>query len=453
MAEKIRTSTASKIQLSSMKLTRLLPRSAFLRTALVIGLVIGLSQALALWFFARNAYSPGIQEYAQLTALQADTASRHNWLNREMVKRIGDATGITLKQSVPVGKRSLPFLSRQVVVHFHDAVESLLKEPVDVRYEDSRPPVLWVSAPSFNGHWLRVPMDFFRDYDRYLLLAWGVTAPLLAIVGGLLIASGLTRSLRRLRNMARRVARGEQVAAIKGSSIAEIDAVIGAFNHMTDALFQAQQDRDLLLAGVSHDLRTPLTRLRLAVEFMEEEVTRADMIGDIEDMDAILDQFITFVRDGADELPQEINFNQLIEETVQKYGGNVRLTLAEDLPSLLLKPVTMRRLLLNLLANGMQYGKPPIDISTVVQEREVELRVRDHGTGIKEEDRERLLQPFVRGDAARTASGGSGLGLAICQRIVDMHHGHLRLANHPDGGMVAIVRLPLAWVGRNEGRV
>src|SRR5690606_26012674 len=104
-----------------MKSPRLLPRTFFFRIALIIGLVIGLSQALALWFFARNAYSPGIQEYAQLTALQVDTARRNGWLNRDLVERIGDATGITLEASVPVGKRALPFLSRQVVTRFHDA--------------------------------------------------------------------------------------------------------------------------------------------------------------------------------------------------------------------------------------------------------------------------------------------------------------------------------------------
>lgn len=424
-----------------MKLPRLLPRTFFFRIALIIGLVIGLSQALTLWFFARNAYSPGIQEYAQLTVLQAQTASRHGWFNQEMVKRIGDATGITLETHVPVQQRPLPFMSRQVVNRFHDDVEALLKEPVDVRLEESRPPVLWVSAASFQGHWLRVPMDFFRDYDRYLLLAWGVTAPLFAIIGGLLIASGLSRSLRRLQAMARRVAKGETVPAIKGSSIAEIDAVIGAFNHMTDSLEQAQKDRALLLAGVSHDLRTPLTRLRLAVELMHDDVLRDGMVGDIGDMDAILSQFIAFVRDGAEEAPVATDLNAAIEEMAQKYGDKVSLTLA-PLPLLLLKPVTLRRLLLNLFSNGMKYGSPPIDVHTRLLDDQVELRLRDHGPGVPEADLERLLRPFERGEAARTSSG-SGLGLAIVKRVVDLHHGSVRLANHPDGGLMVIIRFPL----------
>lgn len=424
-----------------MRLSWFLPRSAFLRIALIIGLVIGLSLALALWFFARNAYSPGIQEYAQLTALQADTASRQGWQNRLMVKRIGDATGITLQPSAPVVKRSLPFLSRQVVTRFHDDVQGLLGEPVEVRLENSRPPVLWVTADSFKGHWLRVPMDFFRDYDRYLLLAWGVTTPLLAILGGLLIASGLTRSLRRLRRVAEKVASGQKTKPLHGSSIAEIDAVISAFNHMTATLDQAQKDRVLLLAGVSHDLRTPLTRLRLAVELMEEQLMRDGMVSDIEDMDAILTQFIAFVRDGSDEPAQACDLNAIIEDSTRKYEALTQLTLT-DLPPLQLKPVTLRRLLLNLINNGMKYGKAPIDISTYTLGHEVELRVRDHGTGIDLADSLRLLEPFARGEQARTGSG-SGLGLAIVKRIVDMHHGRIELSNHADGGLEVVIRLPV----------
>src|SRR5690606_16699472 len=177
-----------------------------------------------------------------------------------------------------------------------------------------------------------------------------------------------------------------------------------AFNHMTDSLEQAQKDRALLLAGVSHDLRTPLTRLRLAVELMHDDVLRDGMVGDIGDMDAILSQFIAFVRDGAEEAPVATDLNAAIEEMAQKYGDKVRLTLA-PLPLLLLKPVTLRRLLINLFSNGMKYGRPPIDISTRLLDDQVELRLRDHGPGVAEADLERLLRPFERGEAARTSSG------------------------------------------------
>ena len=105
-------------------------------------------------------------------------------------------------------------LSQPVVSRFREEVQERLREPVTVKLEDSRQPVLWVNAPSFQGQWLRVPMEFFRDYDRYLLLGWGVTVPLLAIIGGLLIARGLNLPLRRLARVALKVGRGEAVLSL-----------------------------------------------------------------------------------------------------------------------------------------------------------------------------------------------------------------------------------------------
>ena len=334
-------------------------------------------------------------------------------------------------------------LSQPVVSRFREELEERLNETVTVRLEDSRQPVLWVSAPSFEGRWLRVPMEFFRDYDRYLLLGWGVTVPLLAIIGGLLIARGLNLPLRRLARVALKVGRGEAVPVLDTTiGPEEIQTVNTAFNRMASDLQQAQRDRALLLAGVSHDLRTPLTRLRLSAEFMQDEELAKGIIEDIEDMDAILDQFISFIRDGADEQPDFENLNALIHEVAGKYPAEqIRFALA-DLPRLMLKRLTVKRMLANLIGNALKYGASPVDIRTAVSDNVVVLSVRDHGKGVREEDIPLLLQPFSRGEKARTLSG-SGLGLAIVKRIVDMHHGEIRLANHEHGGLLVEIRFPV----------
>lgn len=166
------------------------PRTAFVRSAIVVGLVIGISQALTLWFFARNAYLPGIREYARLTVLQAELAfSSSGEEDARLAQRLAGATSIEVATPDNLHQGTV-LLSQPVVSRFREEVQERLREPVTVKLEDSRQPVLWVNAPSFQGQWLRVPMEFFRDYDRYLLLGWGVTVPLLAIIGGLLIARG-----------------------------------------------------------------------------------------------------------------------------------------------------------------------------------------------------------------------------------------------------------------------
>lgn len=409
----------------------------------MVGLVVGFSQALALWFFARNAYLPGIREYADLTALYAELTFADE-TDPAMLDRFRSATGIGDTATLRIRHQGRSLLSGPVIERFREELEERLGETATVLLEEDRKPILWVSAPSFGDRWVRVPMNFFRDYDRYVLLSWGVTAPLLAMLAGLVIARGLNRPLKRLAQVARIVGRGEPVPALDDrAGPREINEVSRAFNQMTRALHRAQQDRALLLAGVSHDLRTPLTRLRLSAEFLHDAELREGIIGDIEEMDAILEQFITFIREGADEEPEPVSLNVLVDEVSQRFDEQELRVHAGHVPPLMLKRLTFKRLISNLVTNAFKYGAAPVEVSTGVEQGQVVLRVRDHGAGIDEADVPRLLEPFTRGEEARTSSG-TGLGLAIVRRILDMHHGTLQLANHPQGGLEVVVRLPLS---------
>ena len=422
---------------------KLLPRTAFARSAVVVGLVIFLTQVLTLWFFARNAYLPGIREYSRLTLLQAELSIYEETRDAEAARRLGEVSGILMATPPEAEDSQVPLISRPVVNSFRAEIEELFGEAVNIRFEDSRRPVLWINTPSFQGQWLRVPMTFFRDYDRYLLVGWGVTVPLFAVIAGLLIARGLNRPLKRLEQVAAVVGRGDPVPPLNDrNGPEEINAVNRAFNRMTRELAQAQRDRALLLAGVSHDLRTPLTRLRLSAEFIDDEELSEGIIGDIEDMDAILEQFIGFIRDGADEMASYEDINDLVEDVCSKFDGPELQVALRRVPRLMLKRLTFKRLLTNLMTNATKYGAPPVRVSTRLAGQDVVLTVRDHGPGMPEADIPTLLQPFSRGEKARTVTG-SGLGLAIVKRVVDMHHGQVKLANHPDGGLEVEIRLPV----------
>lgn len=422
---------------------KLLPRTAFARSAVVVGLVIFLTQVLTLWFFARNAYLPGIREYSRLTLLQAELSIYEETRDAEAARRLGEVSGILMATPPEAEDSQVPLISRPVVNSFRSEIEELFGEPVNIRFEDSRRPILWINTPSFQGQWLRVPMTFFRDYDRYLLVGWGVTVPLFAVIAGLLIARGLNRPLKRLEQVAAVVGRGDPVPPLNDrNGPEEINAVNRAFNRMTRELAQAQRDRALLLAGVSHDLRTPLTRMRLSAEFIDDEELSEGIIGDIEDMDAILEQFIGFIRDGADEVASYEDINDLVEDVCSKFDGPELHVQLRRVPRLMLKRLTFKRLLTNLMTNATKYGAPPVHVTTRLAGQDVVLTVRDHGPGIPDADIPTLLQPFSRGEKARTVTG-SGLGLAIVKRIVDMHHGQVKLANHSGGGLEVEIRLPV----------
>lgn len=437
-------------------LLRFAPKTSFTRSALLVGLVVFITQVLTVWFFARNTYLPGIREYSHLTLLQAELSFQEDTKDPEAAERLGELSGIRLGTPPDRDNANVPWYITPVVRSFRKELESIFKEPVTVRFEDMRRPVLWITAPSFEQQWMSVPMTFFRDYDRYFIVGWGVAVPLFAILAGLLLARGLNRPLKRLEQVAMVVARGDSVPPLDANAgTVEFNAVNHAFNRMTAELAQAQRDRTLLLAGVSHDLRTPLTRLRLTAEFIGDEELASGIIQDIEDMDAILEQFIGFIRDGTDEVASFESLNELIVEVCERYSHeDVRLALVE-LPRLMLKPLTMKRLITNLVTNAFKYGQPPVEVSTQVTQQEVVMTVRDHGKGVAEENLSSLLQPFSRGEKARTESG-SGLGLAIVQRIVAMHHGSLHISNHVEGGLQVMIRLPVmgqfiqpeAWAAR-----
>jgi two-component system osmolarity sensor histidine kinase EnvZ len=218
---------------------------------------------------------------------------------------------------------------------------------------------------------------------------------------------------------------------------------------MAEDVEQAGQERELMLAGVSHDLRTPLTRLRLSLELMpgDNDLT-AGMVRDIEDMDAILDQFLAFIRDGRDEEIEEVDLGDLVREVVAPYNSpeeQIRLCL-EPIPPFALRRISLKRLLANLIGNAMHHAGNGVEVAAYVSGDSgapyVVLSVLDRGAGIDESELEGIFNPFIRGDRARSGKG-TGLGLAIVKRIAAMHGGNVELRNRSGGGLEARVRLPL----------
>jgi two-component system osmolarity sensor histidine kinase EnvZ len=206
----------------------------------------------------------------------------------------------------------------------------------------------------------------------------------------------------------------------------------------------------LLLAGVSHDLRTPLARLRLGMEMREQDdAMRAGMVADIEDMDRIIGQFLDFARTDHEAARERGDPNALVAQCVERYakaGRDVRFV-AKSAGDVALKPTAFSRLMSNLIDNALAYGAPPVDVTTYTDGGCFVVDVADRGPGIPHAEVERLKQPFTRASFARSnPSGvaGAGLGLAIVDRIARMHAGSFDLLPREGGGTIARVALPIA---------
>lgn len=239
-----------------------------------------------------------------------------------------------------------------------------------------------------------------------------------------------------------------------------------AFNQLFTTLNQAQKERTIMLAGISHDLRTPLTRMRLTAEMLPDDFFREGLIYDIEDMDAILEQFISFMKDGSDEPVHLTHLDVIFNEIMVQFAPMKFVYHSELNKAVPVRPLSIKRLVINLVNNANRYGKPPIYLSAtiepvftdadivedteVISESEVNkeaqeqlvICVRDCGDGVAEDQLERIMQPFERGETARTTQG-SGLGLAIVNRITRLHHGTVEAINHPEGGLEVCIRIPL----------
>lgn len=423
------------------------PRSSVMRTTLVVGIVVLVSQVLSIAFFWQNLYLPEIRQHAHTSAL------------RLQLLRDAEATG---SPSAAEADAALLKFGNMVVVRdpasfpdprdkwfaeiftdrFQQQVRTELGHPVQVYFQFKPVPRLWISAPTQTPMWVSEELSFIQQYSPGIIIGWVLGVPLMSIMAIVVLARQLNRPLKRLQLAAIRVGRGlhsTQLDVYSGPT--EIRAVNRAFNLMTQQIQQAERERTVMLAGISHDLRTPLTRMRLTAEMMSDRDMAHGMIADVEDMDAILDQFIAFMRDGSEEKRELVDLNGLLMDVAQQFEHQIEVRVeAGDIPPLLLRRLSFKRLLANLVQNACRYGSGPVELRTESSGGQVLLHCRDHGPGIDPARVQDLMEPFQRGEQART-SQGSGLGLAIVARIVRQHNGRMTLTNHPEGGLHIQIRL------------
>ena len=308
---------------------------------------------------------------------------------------------------------------------------------------------LWVS---FNigqdDFWVVIPKVHVEVHFPWQWLGWGALVLLLSLGGGYLLAARINRPLSLLVNAANRLRNGEQPEKLPEESVTELREVSSTFNKMATALAELDAERTLILAGVSHDIRTPLARLRLAVEMLPDESCdslKNGMIEDIADMDNIIHQFLDFVRGVEGEPTQLIDINSLLQglhDRQSRAGRDLVVQMAATY-AIPIRPLAMQRLLDNLVGNAYAYGHGQVRVASQILNDAIVISVFDNGPGIPESHLEKLLRPFERLDTARSNAGGSGLGLAIAERIAKLHHGKLELINRPEGGLEARLTLPI----------
>ena len=426
------------------------PRSAFGQTVFFVGALLLINQIVSYITVTLYVFKPTFEQVNLMLAKQVKTVFI-DWeegveVNREISDKFFEITGIevmTQRQAYLNGldkAKEYSLLSK--------SMSEQLNGSARVRISQGDPVVYWVEAPQAPGYWVRVPLTGFSETKMEFLVFYLSSIGFLSVLGGWWFARHLNRPLKALQTAAGRVGVGDFSTRLVERGSTEVVEVTKAFNQMSKGIAELENDRRLLMAGVSHDLRTPLTRIRLATEMMsdEEDYLKEGIIDDIEDMNAIIDQFIEYLRHhhSGEMHPEDIN--SLVSEVVhaeQQHQREINLFAAETLPRVIMNTVALKRVVTNMIENAIRYSDEAIDVSTAYNPRKkmVIVTVKDRGPGIPEAELETVFEPFKQGDQAR-GSEGSGLGLAIIKRIVATHGGTVKLRNRKEGGLSAEVYLP-----------
>lgn len=298
-------------------------------------------------------------------------------------------------------------------------------------------------------HWIVLPgLLPAREFSGAWLVA-SLSCVALALVGALLIQRHLHRPLADVVQAARTLAGGATPPALAEEGPTEVATLAASFNHMAASLAQTERERALMLAGISHDLRTPLTKLRLGVEILREQTEPAlvaSMTRSVEEMDAIVGQFLAFARDGEGEAATAGDVVALVREIAAACADHGQaMTLALDAtPVVHMQREALRRAIVNLIENAFRHGRAPVRLRTGTVMGWARIDVEDCGPGIASVDIEAVKQPFRRAGNARDGAPGSGLGLAIVERIARQNGGRLELSRADTNGLRASLLLPAA---------
>jgi len=427
------------------------PRTLLWRSVLLIAALLSVAHLAWLQIFRASEIEPRALQAAQqvvsvvnLTraALVTADASRRFALLDELAQR----EGIQVYAGDPA--EAVPALPDRPFLRIMESqLRQRLGSQTRLTLEREGVSGVWVSFRiDADEYWVSLPRSRIEGNEPLRWIGWGALVLALAVIGAFLVVARINRPLRELTRAAEQLGRGATPSRVTEAGPTEIRTLAHAFNQMAADIQRQDEERALLLAGVSHDLRTPLSRIRLALEMLDDRGAadlKSGVAQDIEDIDGAISQFLDFARPiDAEKIAADTDLNALAQSVVERYvrnGKDVRLHRGA-LPPRPLRTQAMQRLLANLIDNALRHGGGKVEVITGRDGPTTYVEVLDRGPGIPAADAARMLQPFTRMDSARSTSG-TGLGLAIVDRIARLHGGAVRLLAREGGGLRARVEL------------
>jgi two-component system, OmpR family, osmolarity sensor histidine kinase EnvZ len=431
---------------------RMLPRSLFGRSLIIIVLPLVLAQLIATWIFYDRHWDTVQRRFA--TSVASDVAMMLDTMRyvdkSELPSLFAQASGSTElyymfrpDETLPVEERA-PSMSQ-----IEDQLAAALSERVRLPFlidADFDPRDVLISIELPDGVLqVAAPRKRLFTPTTYIFVLWMAGSSLVLLAVASIFMRNQVRALRRLAAAAEGLGKGRDVPDFRLEGATEVRQAASAFLKMRDRIQRQITQRTEMLAGVSHDLRTPLTRMRLALELMgDKEPVMGELKTDVLAMERMVQGYLAFARGEGPEQPRDFDLVLLIEEVaaaLRREGAKVSLALPEEcvLP---LRPDAIRRCLANLLGNARRFAGH-IWVTALPLRQGIDVLIDDDGSGIPPAERENVFRPFFRLDASRNpATGGVGLGLTIARDVARGHGGELTLEDSPQGGLRVRLHLP-----------
>ena len=437
----------------TLSLKNYLPHSLFGRAILILVTPLIVVQLVAAFVFydrvwetvtrrLSNAVAGEIGSIIQMLPRTAEGDDRE-----ELLAALADLNGVRLRlepgdilPNIETGAGQ-GVLERRLISALNERVRRPYR--LDV-WGDSNDVLIDVQLPD-GVLYVRSPRERLFTTNVYVFVLWMVGSSLILFAIASVFMRNQVRPIRLLAAAAEEFGKGRDDADFKPHGATEVRRAAAAFVVMRERIRRFIAQRTEMLAGVSHDLRSPLTRMKLELAMLPDGASAAGLKSDVADMERMVESYLAFVRGEGEEQTEQTDLARLLEDivaTAQRDGHSVALTAEGDL-TLPLRPHAMKRSLNNLIANATRHAAQ-VTIGAKRLERSVEVVIDDDGPGIPAEAREDVFKPFFRLDAARSPNaGGVGLGLTIARDVVSSHGGGIQLDSSPLGGLRARIRLPV----------
>lgn len=433
-------------------LKRFAPKSLFGRTILIVVLPVFMMQAIVTWVFFNRHWEEVTATLAEATASQFGLLTQQ-W---EALETPEERTALLVqaREELEITMTFAP--GEKIPEDDQRSIFNALNRVFDRELDWSLDHPYWYNTTGFDNEvearvqledgYLRFRVDRRRVVARngHFFVLWLIGATLLLGYIALIFLRNQVRSITRLAAAAEAFGRGEDVSDFKPSGAREVRQAGHAFIAMRARIKRFLEQRTEMLAGVSHDLKTPLTRMKLHLALEPDRPGASEIGADINEMEGLLDDYLTFARGEADDSREEVLLCELADDlarNAERMDRTLKVSVPDDL-AVSAQRTNLHRALSNLVENGFKFADT-VALSAMATDDKIEIAVDDDGPGIAEADREAAIKAFGRLDTARNANTpGSGLGLAIVRDVARAHGGGLRLENSALGGLRAVISLP-----------